>query len=104
MVSGQETEHCASHTVEKNRLRRVRCADNVRAQLQVWEDHNTRISCDRGVLFEWDPAECDLATFDMIMKHAVTSKGLLWFCKEYVDGQDFSLVVKASAAPEFRLF
>ena len=63
--------------------------DNVRAQLQVWEDHNTRISCDRGVLFEWDPAECDLATFDMIMKHAVTSKGLLWFCKEYVDGQNF---------------
>ena len=66
--------------------------DNVRAQLQVWEDHNSRISCDRGVLFEWSLAECDLATSDMIMKHAVTSKGLLWSCKEYVDGQDFSLV------------
>ena len=54
---------------------------------EVWEDHNSRISCDRGVLFEWDPAESDLATFDMIMKHAETSKGLLWSCKEYVDGQ-----------------
>ena len=75
---------------------------NVRAQLQVGQDHNSRISCDRGVLFEWDLAECDLATFDMIMKHAVTNKGLQWSCKEYVDGQDFSLVVKATAAQEFR--
>ena len=40
----------------------------------------------------------------MIMKHAETSKGLLWSCKEFVDGQDFTLAVKASVAPEFRLF
>ena len=75
---------------------------NVRAQLQAWQDHNSRISCDRGVLFEWVPAEFDLASFVMIMKHAEASKGLLWSCKEFVDGQDFTLVVKASADPEFR--
>ena len=26
----------------------------------------------------------------MIMKHAEASKGLLWSCKEYEDGQDFT--------------
>ena len=75
---------------------------NVHAQLQVSQDHNSRNSCDRGVLFEWDTAECDLAIFDLIMKHAVTSRGLQWSCKKYVDGQDFSMVVKATDASEFR--
>ena len=44
----------------------------------------------------------DLASFVMIMKHAEASKGLLWSCKEHMDGQDFTEVVKTSAAPEFR--
>ena len=78
----------------KSRQWRVHCARQ-RAQLQVCEDRNSRISCDRGVLFEGAPAECVLATISMIMKHAVTSKGLQSSSKEYMDGQDFSLVVKA---------
>ena len=55
VLAGRLDGICPSQNVEETDSGESDVPGNVRAQLQVWEDHNSRISCDHGVLFEWDP-------------------------------------------------